>query len=66
MDSKNPEQQTSSLLKLSKMPKMFAGKNLRMTQKKVSRTDSFKKDLTRCVKNRCVRSRYTQNHFIMA
>ena len=40
-----------------KLPKMFAGKNLQMTQKKASRADSIKKGLTKYVKNRCVRGR---------
>ena len=36
-----------------KLPKVFPGKNLRMTQKKSSHADFVKKDLTWCVKNRC-------------
>lgn len=34
--------------------KMFASKNLSMTQNKASHNGLIKKDLRQCVKNRCV------------
>ena len=40
-----------------KLPKMFAGKKLRMTHKKALYADLIKKGLERCVKNKCVRGR---------
>ena len=40
-----------------KLPKMFAGKNLRMTQKKLPALIESKKGLTRYVKNRCASGR---------
>ena len=39
------------------MAKMFAGKDLRVTQKKASHADLIKKGLTRSVINICVRGR---------
>ena len=37
-----------------KFPKIFAGKNLRMTEKKLHALIYSQKDLTWCVKNGCV------------
>ena len=40
-----------------KLPKMFAGKNLQITQKKVLRADLIKKGQRQCVRNRCMQGR---------